>query len=144
LLKIIQDLDKTSLNLTIEYRDYNILNIDYPGTNCLWSEVNNSLIDYLRTIGIGYPVNWKIHTWSNINRKGDNHDTHNHLHSYLSGTYNLKMPRAHKNISNHSDTRLNHITFYDPRPRVNMNSINKYPYVDPKYTIFSKVCDLFM
>jgi uncharacterized protein (TIGR02466 family) len=144
LLKIIRDLDKSHRNVTIEYRDHNLLNIDTPGTNWLRSEVNHSVIDYFRTIGIDYPVNWQIHAWSNINRKGDYHDTHNHPHSYLSGTYYLKVPGILKNLPNRSDVRPNHITFYDPRPGVNMNSINKDPYIDPEYTIYPKVGDLLM
>ena len=35
LLKIIRDLDKSNRNITIEYRDQNILNIDTRGTNWL-------------------------------------------------------------------------------------------------------------
>ena len=127
LLKIIQDLDKSNCNVTTEYRDHNILNIDTLGTNWLRSEVNNSVIDY--------PVNWQIHAWSNINKKGDYHDTHNHPHSYMSGTYYLKVPDLTKKLPNRSDARPNHITFYDPRSGINMNSINKDPYINPEYTM---------
>ena len=51
-----------------------------------------------------------------INSKGDYHDAHNHLQSYLSGTYYLKVPSTQKNITNRSDVCPNHITFYYPRP----------------------------
>ena len=97
LLKITRNLDKTNHNVTTEYSDHNILNIETLSTNWLRSEVNYSVIDYLQTIGIDYPVNWQIHAWSNINRKGDYHDAHNHPHSYLSGTYYLKVPSTKKN-----------------------------------------------
>jgi len=82
--------------------------------------------------------------WPNINRKGDYHDSHNHPHSYLSGTYYLKVPDLTKKLPNHSDAGSNHITFYDPRSGINMNSIKKYPYINPEYTFFPKVGDLLM
>ena len=144
LLKLVRDLDKSNRNVTLEYRDNNILNMDHPGPNWLRSEVNQSVIDYLRTIGIDYPVNWQIHAWANINRKGDYHDTHNHPHSYLSGTYYLKVPAPSKAERNRSDVRPSHITFYDPRPGINMNSINKDPYVDPEHTILPQSGQLLM
>ena len=60
-------------------------------------------------------MNWQIHAWTNINRKGDYKDAHNHPHSYLSGTFYLKVPSAQKNIDNRPDVIPNNIIFYDPR-----------------------------
>ncbi len=138
LLKLVRDLDKSNKNITVEYRDNNILNLDHPGANWLRQEVNRSVIEYLQTIGIDYAVNWQIHAWANINRKGDYHDAHNHPHSYLSGTYYLKVPSPATVGRNRSDVRPGHITFYDPRPGINMISINKDPYIDPEHTILPK------
>lgn len=63
---------------------------------------------------------------------------------YLSGTYYLKVPEAPKNLSNRSDVRPSYITFYDFRPGINMNSINKDPYVDPEHTILPKTGELLL
>ena len=60
LLKLIREMEKTNRNLTTDYRDNNLLNLDHPGANWLRGEVNNSVIYYLQSIGIDYPVDWQI------------------------------------------------------------------------------------
>ena len=134
LLKLIREMEKTNRNLTTDYRDNNLLNLDHPGTNWLRGEVNNSVIYYLQSIGIDYPVDWQIHAWANVNRMGDYHDLHNHPHCYLSGTYYVKVPR-NAEAGGRKDLRPNRITFYDPRPGINMGSIRNDPYIDPEFTI---------
>ncbi len=134
LLKLIRDMEKTNRNLTTDYRDNNLLNLDHPGANWLRGEVNNSVIYYLQSIGIDYPVDWQIHAWANVNRMGDYHDLHNHPHCYLSGTYYVKIP-GDAEAGGRKDLRPNRITFYDPRPGINMGSIRNDPYVDPEFTI---------
>ena len=86
LLNLICDMEKTNRNLTIDYLDNNLLNLDHPGANWLRGEVNNLAIFYLQSISIDYPVDWQIHAWANVNRMGDYHDLNNHPHCYLSGT----------------------------------------------------------
>ncbi len=137
LLKLIRRMEKENRNLTTDYRDSNPLEIDHPGANWLREHINNTVIEYLSHLGIGYPVNWQIHAWSNINRLGDYHDMHNHPHSYLSGTYYVKMPgqASRQPMRNRSDVRPGCITFYDPRPGINMGAIKGDPYVDPEHTV---------
>ena len=134
LLKLIREMEKTNRSLTTDYRDNNLLNLDHSGANWLRGEVNNSVIYYLQSIGIDYPVDWQIHAWANVNRMGDYHDLHNHPHCYLSGTYYVKIP-GDTEAGGRKDLRPNRITFYDPRPGINMGSIRNDPYVDPEFTI---------
>jgi uncharacterized protein (TIGR02466 family) len=136
LLKLIESWDKENRSLTTDYRDHNPFEIDAPATNWLREEVNQTVIEYLQSIKINYAVNWQIHGWSNLNRRGDYHDPHNHPRSYLSGTYYVKVPKAIDAEFNRSDVRPNSITFYDPRTGFNMQSIKNDPYVDPEYTVF--------
>ena len=138
LLKLIRDMEKANKNLTLNYRDSNPLEVDNTGSNWLRDNINSVAIDYLRHIGINYPVNWQIHAWSSINRLGDYHDLHNHPRSYLSGTYYLKMPaeNSRSTAGNRADVRPGCITFYDPRPSVNMSSIKGDPYVEPEFTVW--------
>jgi uncharacterized protein (TIGR02466 family) len=135
LLKLARDWDKANRNLTTDYRDNNPFEIDSPPTNWLRSEVNLAVIDYLKAIGIAFPVDWQIHGWVNINRTGDYHDPHNHPHCYLSGTYYVKMPPSVPAKRQRSDVRPNRITFYDPRTTFNMLSIRDDPYVEPEHTV---------
>ena len=125
LLQLARSWDKNKRNLTTDYYDNNPFELNSPSTNWLRDEVNASVVEYLELIKINYSVDWQIHGWFNINRFGDYHDPHNHPHSYLSGTYYLKMPPNEKAKKQRRDVRPNRITFYDPRTSFNMFSIKK-------------------
>lgn len=135
LLKMARNWEKIRTNLTTEYKDNNPFEINEPATNWLREGVNQGMIEYLQAIGIDFQVDWQIHGWFNVNRSGDYHDPHNHPHCYLSGTYYIKLPAPSKTSMHRRDLRPNHITFYDPRPGFNMQSIKGDPYVDPEYTL---------
>jgi len=143
LLKHVREMEKTNRSLTVDYKDNNPLEHDALGPNWLRGEINQTVTEYLGAIGIDYPVNWQIHAWANINRLGDYHDPHNHPHSYLSGSYYMKVPTG-KDAGQRGDARSSHITFYDPRPGINMNSIKGDPYIDPEHTILPEAGMLLM
>lgn len=138
LIKLIREMEKANKGLTTDYRENNPLEYDREGPNWLRAQINQTVIAYLKEIGIDYSVNWQIHAWANINRAGDYHDPHNHPHAYLSGTYYLKMPGEGAKKRQRSDVRPNAITFYDPRTGFNMSSIRNDPYVDPELTVLPK------
>ena len=135
LVKFVRELDKTNKNITTDYLETDFFNIDNEAINWPREEVNNTVINYLRAIGIDYPVNWTITGWPNINRFGDYHDTHNHPWSYLSGTYYIKMPKIQEILQTRKDVRPGQITFYDSRQGTNMTAIKNDPYVDPEFTV---------
>ncbi len=138
LIKLVREMEKANKGLTTDYRENNPLEYDREGPNWLRAQINQTVIAYLKEIGIDYAVNWQIHAWANINRTGDYHDPHNHPHAYLSGTYYLKMPGEGPKKRQRSDVRPNAITFYDPRTGFNMSSIKDDPYVDPEHTVQPK------
>jgi uncharacterized protein (TIGR02466 family) len=135
LLKLVRGWDRAHKDLTTDYRDNNPFDIDAPATNWLRAQVNGTVIEYLRAIGIDFSLNWQIHGWANVNRYGDYHDPHNHPHCYLSGTYYVKVPRGGAKRRQRADVRPSRITFYDPRPAFNMPAIRNDPYVDPEFTV---------
>jgi len=135
LLQLVEDWEDCNKSLTTDYRDQNPFEIDSPPTNWLREEVNLAVIEYFQSINIDYAVNWQIHGWANLNRKGDYHDPHNHPQSYLSGTYYVKIPLGTETTNQRSDVRPNCITFYDPRTGFNMQSIKNDPYIEPEYTV---------
>lgn len=135
LIKLVRELEKQNKNLTTDYLAPDLLNLDHPGVNWLRAEINETVIEYLRSLGIAYPINWTIQGWPNVNRLGDYHDAHNHPGSYLSGTYYAKMPGGKEAMKNRADVRPSAITFYDPRGAVNMTAIKDDPYIDPEYTV---------
>ncbi len=135
LLKLIRELERAHRNLTTDYRTPDLFNTDHPGVNWLRTQINDTVIGYLRHLGMDYPIDWIIQGWPNINRFGDYHDAHNHPRAYLSGTYYVKVPKGREQLKTRSDLRPGSITFYDPRPGVNMIAIKGDPYVNPEYTL---------
>ena len=135
LIKLVRELERANKNLTTDYLAPDLFNMDHAAVNWLRENVNATVIEYLRALGIDYAVNWTITGWVSVNRFGDYHDVHNHPWSYLSGTYYVKMPASRETLQSRSDVRPGCITFYDPRGGVNMNAIKNDPYVDPEYTV---------
>jgi len=135
LLKLVMGWDRALKDLTTDYHDNNPFEVDSVATNWLRQQVNTTVIEYLKATGIDFPVNWQIHGWANVNRRGDYHDPHNHPHCYLSGTYYVKVPTKRSSSRQRGDVRPNAITFYDPRTGFNMQSIRNDPYVEPEFTV---------
>jgi len=141
LLKLIRAWEKENKSLTTDYRDNNPFEVDSEATNWLRAGVNGAVVEYLKASAIGYGVDWQIMGWANVNRHGDYHDPHNHPHSYLSGTYYVKVPKLDcgqgdgKAAKGRGDRRPNRITFYDPRPAFNMQAIADDPYIEAEHTV---------
>jgi len=135
LIKLVRELDRANKNLTTDYLAPDLFNMNHEAVNWLREEVNGTVIEYLRAIGIDYPVNWTITGWPSINRFGDYHDPHNHPWSYLSGTYYVKMPATRETLQSRSDVRPGRITFYDPRQGSNMTAIKNDPNIEPEHTV---------
>lgn len=122
-------------DLTTDYLADNIFALDEPSINWLRERINETVIEYLRSIGIDYPVNWIVQGWANVNRFGDYHDYHNHPRAYLSGTYYVKTPTKREKLRTRGDGRPGCITFYDPRYAVNAWAIKNDPYMEAEFTI---------
>lgn len=144
LLDLIVAMERGNRDLTTDYRETDLFNLDRPGVNWLREQVNQTVIGYFRHLGIAYPINWTIQGWANLNRFGDYHDAHNHPRSYLSGTYYVKIPAKREKLRVRKDVRPGCITFYDPRPGVNMGAIRDDPYIDPEYTVAPEAGMLLM
>ena len=125
--------------LTTDYRTGNLLTADHPAVQWLRECINRTVADYFRGLGMGYPIEWTVHGWANVNRLGDYHDPHNHPHCYLSGTYYVQVPTDRAPLRSRKDVRPGCITFYDPRgPAVNMGAIRDDPYINPEHTVEPK------
>ena len=135
LVDLISEMERAKRDLTTDYRQPDLFNVDHLGVNWLRTNVNETVVGYLKHLGMDYAVKWAIQGWPNVNRFGDYHDAHNHPRAYLSGTYYVKMPATLEKLRSRSDVRPGCITFYDPRPGVNMTAIKGDPYVNPEYTV---------
>ncbi len=134
-LRLVEGLEEDNRDLTTDYRDQNIFILDHPAATWLKDCINITVIDYLRRVGMNYPINWSLQGWANVNRFGDYHDPHNHPHAYLSGTYYVRVPEAQEALRTRKDARPGAISFYDPRGAVNMTAIRDDPQIEAEHTI---------
>ncbi|MDP6775067.1 MAG: putative 2OG-Fe(II) oxygenase, partial [Rhodospirillales bacterium] len=108
---LVREMDRANRDLTTDYLEPDLFNVDQPGINWLRTQINDTVVEYFRYLGIDYAVNWTIQGWPNVNRFGDYHDTHNHPRAYLSGTYYVKVPKTRERQKNRGDVRPGCITF---------------------------------
>ena len=131
----IEELDAQSLDMTTDYLGGNLLVHEHPAVQWLRECVNKTVIDYFKHLDMDYGLKWSLQGWANVNRLGDYHDLHNHPHSYLSGTYYVRVPDEPPSAGRRRDLRPGCITFYDPRGAVNMNAIKRDPYIEMEHTV---------
>lgn len=132
---LIERLDRDHRNLTTDYRSANLLTVEDPAVAWLKECINFTVQDYFRRMGMNYSIAWTVQAWANINRFGDYHDSHNHPHAYLSGTYYVSIPTTVEPLETRDDIRPGRLTLYDPRGPVNMTAIKGDPYIESEYTV---------
>lgn len=138
LFSLVQEMESGNRNLTTDYARENLLTVDNAAITWLRQCINKTVKDYFHYMGADYHIDWKLHGWASINRFGDYHDYHNHPHSYLSGTYYVRVPETVEALSTRADVRPGRITFYDPRSAVNMTAIKSDPYIEAEHTVTPK------
>jgi uncharacterized protein (TIGR02466 family) len=135
LIKLVESLEQDRPDLTTDYLGGNFLAHPNPASQWLKDCVNKTIIEYFNHVDMGYPINWTLQGWANINRTGDYHDPHNHPHSYLSGTYYVRIPKTPPKIGSRGDVRSGCISFYDPRSSANMTAIRRDPNIEAEFTV---------
>jgi uncharacterized protein (TIGR02466 family) len=144
LLQVIEEMEAKDRQLTTNYLDVALFERDHPAVAWLKDCIDRAVIDYIRATAIDYEVKWSIQGWANINRFGDYHNLHNHPHSWLSGTYYVRVPPGERPEGTRSDLDPNAISFFDPRPQANMLSIRGDPQVDPEHRLLPKAGELLL
>ncbi len=135
LAPLIEKLERENRDLTTDYLGGNFLSQQHPAVKWLHACINKTVFDYFDHIDMGYPINWTLQGWANVNRIGDYHDPHNHPHAYLSGTYYVRVPDKAPAIGSRKDVRSGCISFYDPRGAANMTAIRRDPNIEAEFTI---------
>lgn len=135
LAALIEELDGGASQMTTDYLSGDFLAAPHPVVGWLKACVERGVLDYARGTGVEYPLDFHIQAWPNVNRFGDYHDLHNHPHSWLSGTYYVRVPEGEDAPPGRDDRTPNAISFFDPRPQANMLAIKDDPQVDPEHRI---------
>lgn len=135
LLEVIEGLETKDAQLTTNYLDDNLFEIDQPAIGWLRECVNRTVIDYIRATEIDYELSWAVQGWANINRFGDYHNLHNHPRAWLSGTYYVKTPEQPRERAGRDDLNPGAISFFDPRPQANMLAVRGDPQVEAEHRV---------
>jgi len=133
LLALILEAEASRDDMTVEYASENLFSRSEPAIEWLKQCINKTVADYFKKMAVSYDVEWSIQGWANVNRQGDYHNLHNHPHSYLSGTYYIKVPEQPAGFR--SDLNPGAISFFDPRPQANMGAISGDGQIDPELRI---------
>lgn len=135
LAQLVDQMDSERSQMTTDYLNGDLFSHPHPAFNWLKSCIERAVVDYAKGTGVDYPIDFSIQAWPNVNRFGDYHDLHNHPHSWLSGTYYVRVPEGDDAPPGRSDRTPNAISFFDPRPQANMLAIRNDPQVDPEHRI---------
>ena len=127
--------DQQRQDMTTNYRDENLFEVDHPALQWLTECVNHAVVRYAKEAGINYAFDWHLQGWANVNRFGDYHNLHNHPHAWLSGTYYVSVPQTLADLPGRADRNPGAISFFDPRPQANMNAIRNDGQIDPEFRI---------
>ncbi|MDH3690954.1 MAG: 2OG-Fe(II) oxygenase family protein [Gammaproteobacteria bacterium] len=138
LFKLVQERERRNANITTDYTTENLLTADNTAIAWLRECINKTVKDYFQKMEVDYQIDWSVFGWASVNRFGDYHDYHNHPHSYLSGTYYVRVPDTVEKLHTRADVRPGCITFYDPRSSVNMTAIRNDPYIEAEFTVSPK------
>ncbi|HSF96292.1 MAG TPA: TIGR02466 family protein [Thermohalobaculum sp.] len=141
---LIEEMDAKAADMTADYLATDFLAHPHPAIGWLKSCFERAVLDYARHAGIDYKLDFSIQAWPNVNRFGDYHNLHNHPHSWLSGTYYVRVPPGARPEGTRSDLDPNAISFFDPRPQANMLAIRGDPQVDPEHRILPSAGELLL
>ncbi len=130
--------------MTTDYLSENFITNDHPAIIWLKQCIDRAIIDFKNETNISHDLEWFVHAWPNVNFRVDYHNLHNHPHSWLSGTYYLNVPDQSEAEMFRSDLNPGAISFFDPRPQANMNSISNDGQHDPEYRLIPEEGDLYL
>ncbi|NQU59772.1 MAG: hypothetical protein HQ512_01455 [Rhodospirillales bacterium] len=128
---LINDMEKQNPDLTTNSWLENFFDRQEAPVAWLRDRVTETVAGYLEEF-VDFDFQWRIECWPNINHTGDYHAPHMHGWCYLSGTYYLELPPADPG-GDDADVPSGAINFADPRPGINIVSVDGDPYSKPQF-----------
>lgn len=144
LAALIEEMDGARDQMTTDYLSGDLLEHPHPALGWLKSCIERAVVDYAKGTGVGYPLEFRVQAWPNVNRFGDYHDLHNHPHSWVSGTYYVRVPEGEDAPRGRADRTPNAISFFDPRGQANMLAIRDDPQVDPEHRVLPEAGEMLL
>ena len=115
LIDVVDSMERANPSLTTDFNSNQFQAQQSPAREWLMANIDQSLTEYFKQMGMNYPIAWDIVIWPNVNRYGDYHSPHNHPWSYLSGTYYVQVPEPDSADDSEFNRNSARISFYDPR-----------------------------
>jgi len=114
--------------------DEPVFSIEDPSLEWLKAQIGHGVSACLDGAGFVLPVQWSASARFDVERLEDYECLRNHPGAYFTGIYVARVGTADDGIGMRDDRRPASITFYDPRAGINMNAVNRDPYIAYNHT----------
>ena len=111
-----------------------VFSIEDASLDWLKAQIAHGVNACLDRAGFARPVGWSANARFEVERLEDYRCLANHPGAYLTGFFVARTSRGDEGIGVRDDRSPASITFYDPRGGINMNAINRDPYIAYNHT----------
>ena len=115
--------------LALAHPDEAVFSIEDPNLDWLKEQIGRGVNACLNKAEFNHPVQWSASGRFDVQQLDDYRSLRNHPGAYFTGFYVVRANPGEEGIGIRNDSRSGSITFYDPRMGINMNAINKDPYI---------------
>lgn len=120
------------LELALAHSHEPVFSVEDPALEWLKAHIGHGVNACLGRAGFTRPVGWSANARFDIERLEDYRTLRNHPGAYYTGFYVVRAGDG--GIGVRDDRSPASITFYDPRTGINMNAINRDPYIAYNHT----------
>lgn len=123
------------VELALAHPDEAVFSIEDPSLDWLKAQIGHGVGACLLKAGFVSEIQWGAIGSFDVQHLDDYRSLRNHPGAYFTGIYVARSNTDDEGIGIRNDRRSGCITFYDPRMGVNMNAINKDPYISYNQTV---------
>lgn len=117
------------IELALAHPDEAVFSIEDPSLDWLKKQIEHGVNACLSKSEFSRAIQWSASGRFDVQSLDDCRSLRNHPGAYYTGFYVARANTDEEGIGVRSDRRSGSITFYDPRSGINMNAINKDPYI---------------
>ncbi len=117
------------VELALGHTDEAVFSIEDPSLEWLKKQIEHGVSACLSKAEINQPIKWSASGRFDVQQLEDYRSLRNHPGAYFTGIYVARSNAGEEGIGVRDDRRSGNITFYDPRAGINMNAINRDPYI---------------
>lgn len=122
------------VEIALAHRDEPVFSIEDPSLEWLKANIGHGVNACLGRAGFAHAISWSANARFDVERLEDYRCLRNHPGAYFTGIFVARAETADEGAGTRDDRRPACITFYDPRCAINMNAINRDPYIAYNHT----------